>query len=42
VTVVSTSEGKREEALRRLGAHKFVISRNEDEVGGWVGGLAQF
>jgi D-arabinose 1-dehydrogenase-like Zn-dependent alcohol dehydrogenase len=32
VTVVSTSASKREEALNSLGADKFVISKNEDEV----------
>lgn len=39
VTVISTSESKREEALNRLGAHKFIISRNAEEVrrGGRVG-----
>ena len=32
VTVISTSPGKREEALGHLGAHKFVVSRDEAQV----------
>ena len=32
VTVVSTSEGKREEALSRLGADKFVVSKDAAQV----------
>ncbi len=33
VTVISTSSSKREEALKHLGADRFVISKSEDEVG---------
>ncbi|KAL4428796.1 hypothetical protein ABPG77_005234 [Micractinium sp. CCAP 211/92] len=32
VTVISTSESKRSEAIDRLGAHKFVVSRDEEEM----------
>jgi cinnamyl-alcohol dehydrogenase len=32
VTVISTSEGKREEACTRLGANAFIVSKNGEEV----------
>ena len=32
VTVISTSPGKKEEALERLGADSFVVSRDPDQM----------
>ncbi|KAL4451587.1 hypothetical protein ABPG75_007249 [Micractinium tetrahymenae] len=32
VTVISTSDRKRSEAIDRLGAHKFIVSKNEEEM----------
>lgn len=32
VTVISTSESKREEAIRLLGADRFIISKDKDQM----------
>ncbi|KAL6552717.1 hypothetical protein OROHE_008081 [Orobanche hederae] len=39
VTVISTSINKKEEALSRLGAHSFLISKNADEMQAATGTL---
>lgn len=39
VTVISTSSSKREEALKHLGADRFVISKSEDEMKAAAGTL---
>ena len=39
VTVISTSPSKKGEALERLGAHKFVVSRSEEEMKAAAGTL---
>ena len=32
VTVISTSPNKKKEAIEHLGAHSFLVSRNQDEL----------
>ncbi|EFN56047.1 hypothetical protein CHLNCDRAFT_145496 [Chlorella variabilis] len=39
VTVISTSPSKKGDALERLGAHKFVVSRSEEEMKAAAGTL---
>ncbi len=39
VTVISTSEGKREEALSRLGADHFLVSKDADQMAAAAGTL---
>ncbi|KAI9165603.1 hypothetical protein LWI28_017221 [Acer negundo] len=37
VTVISTSPNKKKEAIEHLGAHSFLVSRNQDELQAAVG-----
>ena len=39
VTIISTSPGKKEEAISRLGADKFVVSKDPEQMGAAAGTL---